>query len=340
MFRPTAEVTIVHDQRTELGAEEAAVMDVIAMETAAFFGKDFETVSRCWVHAPYVRRLGWWTRGGVSDVYGWATLSALTKAMMEEYPEPNGTAQIVQRTNVVVRVMGDMAWATFDQIGPDTGEADVDMPGVSREARVLEKHDGEWRIVYLTFVLHNPDVMKPATFRVDRNRAVRSMNEAAEVVIGQKNRFVVSQGKLRAINRSEDGKLKQAVETASDGDAIGIDGSRAVIPIVLDAAGTEARCICWVATAGTDNGAVIVSLNDLTLAHERIVAARAAFGLSTSQQLLVEHIVAGRDLVSAAERLGITVNTAKTQLQRIFEKTGVRSQTALVRVLLNVQRPE
>jgi DNA-binding CsgD family transcriptional regulator len=37
--------------------------------------------------------------------------------------------------------------------------------------------------------------------------------------------------------------------------------------------------------------------------------------------------------------LGITANTARTHLDRIFDKTGVRTQPALVRALLSVAAP-
>ena len=52
-----------------LTADEQAVVSVIQAETTAFFSKDFATFSR-WAHEPSVRRLGWWTRGDVTDRWG------------------------------------------------------------------------------------------------------------------------------------------------------------------------------------------------------------------------------------------------------------------------------
>ena len=40
-----------------------------------------------------------------------------------------------------------------------------------------------------------------------------------------------------------------------------------------------------------------------------------------------------------ATEMKITPNTARTHLNRVFEKTGVRTQTALVRVLLSTAAP-
>ena len=42
---------------------------------------------------------------------------------------------------------------TFDQYGEDTGDELMDMPGLSRETRIFEKIDGEWKIAYTGWLL-------------------------------------------------------------------------------------------------------------------------------------------------------------------------------------------
>jgi DNA-binding CsgD family transcriptional regulator len=37
---------------------------------------------------------------------------------------------------------------------------------------------------------------------------------------------------------------------------------------------------------------------------------------------------------------GVTLNTARTHLRRLFDKTGVRTQAALVRALLAITPPD
>ena len=69
------------------------------------------------------------------------------------------------------------------------------------------------------------------------------------------------------------------------------------------------------------------------------LAAREVYGLSPAQVRLARLIVDGQDLAAAADLLGVSVNTLRTQLQRIFDKTGVRSQAALVRALLSAEAP-
>jgi hypothetical protein len=132
---------------------ESAVMGVIEAETNAFWNKDFEAWANCWLHSPYIRMMGWWARGGISVIEGWEANSAKIKALMEANPTPNPASANVRRENVNIRVSDQMAWVTFDQYGADTGEPDMDMPGLSRETRILEKHDGNWKIVYVCWLL-------------------------------------------------------------------------------------------------------------------------------------------------------------------------------------------
>ena len=72
----------------------------------------------------------------------------------------------------------------------------------------------------------------------------------------------------------------------------------------------------------------LLDLSGIRTGYGRIEALRAAAA-----------IVEGHDIVKAAELMGISANTARTHLQRMFDKTGVRSQTALVRILLSASTP-
>lgn len=323
-----------------LDAEQRAVFDVIRAETRAFYTKDFEALSRYWAHETYIRRLGWWTRGGVTDRWGWAEIGERTRRAMQDSPGYNRSADEIGYENFVLRVSGDMAYATFDQYAPDTGDPDFDMPGCSRESRVLERRDGHWQIVYHTYVHQTAEPARAPMFRVDGDGRVSWMNRSAEAAIkGGGSGLLVSDGRLRAAGREENRRLRTAIAEASARDGT-LDGGRAAIPIILDP-GDEADivCVCWVLTEGSGSGAVLVSLNNLTFAQDQLDAAAVVFGFSPAQQRLAEQIASGHDLVSAANVLEISINTARTHLQRIFEKTGARSQVALLRLLLSVTPP-
>lgn len=142
---------------TEPSSDAHAILQVIADESSAFWKKDFEAWAQCWQHTDGVRLMGWWARGGITVIEGWEALSQRMKTMMSTNPEPNPTAAQVRRENVNLHIHDRMAWVTFDQYGLDTGEAVMDMPGLSRETRVLEKDGLAWKIVYVNWLLEGSE---------------------------------------------------------------------------------------------------------------------------------------------------------------------------------------
>ena len=93
---------------------------------------------------------------------------------------------------------------------------------------------------------------------------------------------------------------------------------------------------CWVVV---EDGKALVSFDDAEQAGRRIELAGAIYGMSPAQVRLARLIVDGHDLAAASDLLGVSVNTLRTHLQRMFDRTGVRSQPALVRVLLSAEAP-
>jgi DNA-binding CsgD family transcriptional regulator/PAS domain-containing protein len=61
---------------------------------------------------------------------------------------------------------------------------------------------------------------------------------------------------------------------------------------------------------------------------------RRRFGLSGAEAALALEIISGDGLQASADRLGVSLSTARTHLARIFEKTGARRQAQLVRLLV------
>lgn len=61
---------------------------------------------------------------------------------------------------------------------------------------------------------------------------------------------------------------------------------------------------------------------------------RKLYGFTPAELRLAERLVLGCDLKTAADQLQITKETARGYLKRIFEKTRVKRQPDLVRLLL------
>lgn len=73
-------------------------------------------------------------------------------------------------------------------------------------------------------------------------------------------------------------------------------------------------------------------------APEQIVIPREvlmnAYQLTGAEARVALAVVEGDRLADAARRLRVSINTVKSTLQRVFEKTGTRSQAQLVRLLV------
>ncbi len=175
---------------------------MIEAETAAYFNKDYDGWTECWVHAPYIRRIGWFARCGVLTVAGWERESAAMRASMVEFPMPSRSAGQVRRENLNIRVDHDMAWVTYEQVAPSTGDP-FDVPGRAHEVRILERHDGRWRIA-ACFIIGSPvEYADHPQLRVDEAATVVWMDGAAEEELKHHPALLLSRGWLRAHDRAE-----------------------------------------------------------------------------------------------------------------------------------------
>lgn len=62
--------------------------------------------------------------------------------------------------------------------------------------------------------------------------------------------------------------------------------------------------------------------------------AAALYGLTQAESAVAARIAAGETLEYMARELGISMSTCRTHLEKVFRKTGVQRQAALVRELL------
>ncbi len=68
--------------------------------------------------------------------------------------------------------------------------------------------------------------------------------------------------------------------------------------------------------------------------HATVTQLMALFGLSPAEARLAYALVKGDGLDTYAQSAGVSINTARTQLQATFLKTGTRSQPDLIRLLM------
>ncbi len=80
--------------------------------------------------------------------------------------------------------------------------------------------------------------------------------------------------------------------------------------------------------------AIVLVSDPETEMRARLDSLQQRFGLTPAEAAFALEIVKGDGRQAAADRLGITVGTARTHLSSIFDKTGSKRQAELVRLLL------
>ena len=150
----------------------------------------------------------------------------------------------------------------------------------------------------------------------------------------------ISAGRLRAVRPKWDRELQGAIsrmhgsagfkELGTDFlEGEFLDRARArEFPILLGEDEHSGQRYCMVMV---QDGEVFVSLDNPARIDRRLQLANVVYGLSETPVRLAREIVGGLALPAEAEKFGISPNTARTHLTRIFEKTGVSNQAALVR---------
>jgi DNA-binding CsgD family transcriptional regulator len=241
-----------------------------------------------------------------------------------------------RQENLQISVSGDMAWVVFQGWTTfESGNTDEMF-----ETRVLERHDGLWKIVYSSFVPRYNDGPSGKVLGLDRNGCIVRANPAALEAVKHHPIFTVSSGRLRAHRRDWDKALQRAISEAATHHGFfethhiaNKMGAPIHYPVILghtDAGGVAATQF------SVRDGVTYVALDNDESLDWRLSFARAVFGLSENQVNVARHIALGAGPKSLAETLGISVNTVRTHLSRMYEKTGVSTQAALVRLLLSV----
>lgn len=323
--------------------DRQAILALIDAETAAYFAKDFDAWARCWAQEAFVRRFAWFARGGMLLNVGWSEEAREQRKSMSAYPTPNSSMRQLARDQVNIRIGADMAWVTFDQTAPSTGDP-FDVPGLQHELRILERIDGEWKIVCCGELQPEHDIVSYPLLQVDESGVVIWQNEACAEVLWTGPFLTMRGSRLRATDPASDARLKAAIRWASSADLYATrmatmassSNSRVAAPVLLANPVDEVVTVCWVSA---QSQMILISLRDQAKARNAVAPAAIAFGITPAQARLAGLIVDGKDVVEAAGVLGISVNTARTQLKRMFKKTGSHNQPTLVRAILMAAAP-
>jgi DNA-binding CsgD family transcriptional regulator len=317
----------------ESEADKVAILAAIRGETAAWLQRDFEALARHWVQSPQTRRMEAFASVGIRVDQGWDAIAARLQRIVERFPEKQPFEDRVSWENINIVVAGDMAWVTYDQIGTDTGD------DLKRLLKIMHRVEGVWKIACLVMMESTVQQANCPLIEVDTEGRVLWSNQLARDRMDGHEGLLVSAGRLRARHRQYDAALRDAVRLAFQ--ELQSQRPLAVAPkqtwaVALGDNTNGVPLYCWVLL---EDGKALVSFENAETVERRIWWAREVYRLSPAQVRLARLIVDGHDLAGAADLLSVSINTLRTQLQRIFDKTGVRTQAALVRSLLSADAP-
>lgn len=311
-------------------ADRKAIIELIHRNRIAVWTNDFDLWESCFVHADYTSRWGWWQAGGMYQRRGWTGI--VQRLRSDPAPFNESYAHRTEVLNLSLQIGDDMAWATFDQQYPDdhyTGGT-----GLVREARFFERHAGEWKMAFHLTMATGPGGGS-RVLRLDPQCNIIWRNDAGATALEADDNLAVRAGALRFRDRRADRQLREAVSWATTLDS-GHMSTHGALPLVVEAGEGLPTSIYWVIG---DGGMILFSFGDPQLSGRRLDMAARVYGLSPAQRILAGHVAEGLTLTEIADRMQITANTARTHLNRVFDKTGVRTQPALVRVLLTAIAP-
>jgi DNA-binding CsgD family transcriptional regulator len=85
--------------------------------------------------------------------------------------------------------------------------------------------------------------------------------------------------------------------------------------------------------------AAVIIQNPVDFAAPPMEAFAGLYGLSSAERKVLEHIADGKPPQETADHLGISVNTVKTHLQKIFAKTNTGRQADLIHLVTRSTAP-
>lgn len=188
------------------------------------------------------------------------------------------------------------------------------------------------------------DALPQGFLVVDAQARPLFVNGAARALLDERDGLRLDAGALSASDAGEARTLREliascaaeAVSAITTGGNVVLRRGSGRLPLdILVTPVTRQTTIAAVPSTISQRPAAILLITDAeTERQSRLESLRERFGFTPAEAAFALEIVNGDGRQAAADRLGITVGTARSHLSNIFDKTGVRRQAELVRLLL------
>ena len=122
--------------------EMEAIKKVISESTSDFQARDFNKIATTYVQDESVVKTAA-AKGGFAVNYGWDKVAENYKNSFKNNPDP--VSGKFEKVNFKIKVYKESAWAVHDEIWHGTDGSKFK----SVITHFLEKHDGQWKVVYM-----------------------------------------------------------------------------------------------------------------------------------------------------------------------------------------------
>jgi DNA-binding CsgD family transcriptional regulator/PAS domain-containing protein len=182
------------------------------------------------------------------------------------------------------------------------------------------------------------DRMPVGVILVDSSAHVLVMNKAASEIVRAKDGLTVGPDGLEAACHRETVALRDLIAAASamtgnhglpPGGTLLISRPSLARSFTVQVIPLSARSHSF----GVSRPATAIFASDPE-ARPTVSHLMSLYHLTPAEEAVALRLVQGQSLAEAAEELGITLNTVRTHLKRIFLKTGTQRQADLMRILL------
>jgi len=186
------------------------------------------------------------------------------------------------------------------------------------------------------------DAMSIAAFLVTSMRQVRHMNGLAAAQLQHEGGLRLDNGKLTATNSRENAQLELLISGAA---ASGRDGSDTMPGGAMKITWSGSQHALQVTVIPTPDGlkadetipcALVLVHDPSSLPRSRAAFMRHLYALTPTESRLADLLLGGLEVRDAANRLTMTIETARFHLKRVLAKTGTRRQTELMRLMLSL----
>lgn len=181
-------------------------------------------------------------------------------------------------------------------------------------------------------------------FLLDGEGQVRHVNRTGEALVAQHDAIGLASGRLRAATPDATGRLQGLIAKAGAGAggarvggsmALASPSGRPPLSVMVSPVGAERLALFQ---AGPS---VIVCVTDLEAGvRPPAEALRDLFGLTRAEARVALALLEGASPREAASRLGVSFYTVRGHLAQIFDKTGVKRQSEMVRLMLRTVGPQ